>query len=74
MSRKRIKPRRKQVQKNTMHCMDCGVLLTPDLTENIIMTRRNLKMPNMLIFCNDCQFKFKNRLRRIWSGMKHLFE
>ena len=54
--------------------MDCGVLLSSELTENIIMSRKLLNMPNMLIFCNDCQFKFKNRLRRTWSGVKHLFE
>ena len=74
MSRKKTKSRRMRDQNKTMTCMDCGVLLSPDLTENIIKTRQNLKMPNMLIFCNDCQFKFKNRLRHIWSGVKHLFE
>ena len=74
MSRRKSKSRRKRVQSKTMNCMDCGVLLSPELAEQLIKTSQNLKMPNMLIFCNDCQFKFKNRLRRTWSGVKNLFE
>ena len=54
--------------------MDCGVLIDLELSEYIETTRRGLGMPNMLVFCNNCQFKFKNRLRRIWNGFKYLFE
>jgi len=77
---KKVKKRRHKSNKmaspqNTgLTCMDCGVIIDLVLSEHIAMTKRDLGMPNMLVFCNSCQFKFKNRLRRIWNGFKYLFE
>ena len=57
-----------------LNCIDCGVLIDSELSAHIVMSKKDLDMPNMLVFCNNCQFKFKNRLRRILNGFKYLFE
>lgn len=56
------------------YCMDCGKLLTPELAVETKATMRALEMPNMLIFCDSCRGKFKNQVKRIWNGFRHLFE
>jgi transcription elongation factor Elf1 len=77
--RKKAKGRRQKTKKGTyshtkLNCIDCGVLIDSELSAHIEMSKKDLGMPNMLVFCNNCQFKFKNRLRRIWNGFKYLFE
>jgi transcription elongation factor Elf1 len=77
--KKKAKGRRQKTNKRSsihtrLNCMDCGVLIDSELSAYIEMNKRALGMPNMLVFCNICQFKFKNRLRRIWNGFKYLFE
>jgi len=57
-----------------LNCMDCGKTLDPVLAFNIESTKKHLNMPNMMVFCDDCQFKIKNKFRRIWNGIKFLFE
>ena len=73
MSKKSKKPKKIKKKAKELYCMDCGVLIDPELASFIEASKKTLNMPNMLVFCNDCQFTFKNRLRRIWSGIKHLF-
>jgi RNase P subunit RPR2 len=73
----KAKPKKRQgrrTKRNELYCMDCGVRLSPELTAEIKMTRKALEMPNMLVFCDDCHTKVKNRLRRIWNGIQYLFE
>jgi|GEM_PF-4677629 RNase P subunit RPR2 len=60
--------------KNTMYCIDCGEPLSPELMLEIKALKRDLDMPNMLVFCDKCRPKFRNRLRRIWNGIKYLLE
>ena len=74
MGIKRKKRQGRRAKRKQLFCMDCGVLLSPELTLEIEATKKNLKMPNMLVFCDNCHTKFKNRLRRIWNGFQYLFE
>jgi RNase P subunit RPR2 len=60
--------------KGQLYCMDCQILLDPELTAETKRTMKELEMPNMLIFCDRCRGKFKNRVRRIWGGFRYLFE
>ncbi|MCI5144641.1 MAG: hypothetical protein D3923_03740 [Candidatus Electrothrix sp. AR3] len=69
-----MKQQSKKKKSKECYCMDCGIIIDPFLAMNIETTKKHLNMPNMLIFCDDCQFKMKNRLRRIWNGCKYLFE
>ncbi|MDM8521265.1 hypothetical protein QUF64_14565 [Anaerolineales bacterium HSG6] len=61
-------------KRKKLHCQDCGELLSPELTEETATMIKSLKMPNMLIFCDNCRHKLKNQLRRIWNGFTYLFE
>jgi RNase P subunit RPR2 len=60
--------------KNTLYCMDCGEPLSRELAAEIKALKRELEMPNMLVLCDRCRPKFRNRLRRTWNGIKYLFE
>jgi len=60
--------------KDLTHCSDCGEPLSPELITEIKSLRRELDMPNLLVLCDKCRPKFKNRLRRIWNGIHYLFE
>ncbi len=64
----------RKLSRKKLYCMDCGEAIDPELALNIELYKNKLNMPNALVFCNGCQFKTKNRLRRIWSGIKYLFE
>ncbi len=57
-----------------LYCIDCGILLDPELTFETEMMKKELKMSNLLIFCDRCRSKPKNIARRIWNGFKYLFE
>lgn len=74
MKDRKKKRRKKQARHKKVHCMDCGEPLSPELTAEIEEMKQSLEMPNMLTFCDNCHFKFKNRLRRVWNGFKYLFK
>jgi len=74
MSRKKKqRPRRRRPAK-VLHCIDCGVELSLELTLETEMMKNEMEMPNLLIFCDRCRSKPKNIARRIWNGFKYLFE
>jgi hypothetical protein len=74
MSGKKKRPPQQRRPAKKLYCIDCGVQLDPELTLETEMMKQELKMPNMLIFCDKCRSKPKNVIRRIWNGFKYLFE
>ncbi len=71
---KRMKKIIDKLNQKKLYCMDCGEMIDPEIALNIEIYKNRLNMSNILVFCNGCQFKMKNRLRRIWNGIKYLFE
>lgn len=69
---KQKRPRLKYPQ-GEFYCIDCGTLLSPELTTETKALMKELEMPNMLIFCDECRGRFKNQMKRIWNGFRYLF-
>lgn len=61
-------------EKIKLYCIDCGTQLSLGLTLETHEIMREMEMPKMLIFCDSCRDKLKNKLKRTWAGFKYLFE